>query len=93
VAGVIVFLWLLAISPKFYIWLTTTGINSRMQAPYHQGPSENTGQSEYTADTVCQGDCCSADAPQDDCAAGWTGSDPFDHLLQHSIFMRESPGA
>ena len=26
-AGVIVFLWLLAISPKFYIWLTTTGIN------------------------------------------------------------------
>lgn len=25
----IVFLWLLAISPKFYIWLTTTGINIR----------------------------------------------------------------
>lgn len=26
-AGVIVFLWLLAISPRFYTWLTTTGIN------------------------------------------------------------------
>lgn len=26
-AGVIVFLWALAISPKFYTWLTTTGIN------------------------------------------------------------------
>lgn len=26
-AGVIAFLWLLAVSPKFYIWLTTTGIN------------------------------------------------------------------
>lgn len=26
-AGVIVFLWLLATSPRFYIWLTTTGIN------------------------------------------------------------------